>query len=233
MSSKELMEKYLKNKERQEADYYMSALICRYWKYIHQNYRKNHKFATEEDCYDWLIEAIITILKYHPWDNENNPLYKDEFAVDKSFHKALTARKDNYYRYVMSQKRKTNTEALHLEDDESMNWDPPRQLTSDPIEELFLLPNLLIQRYYEKKLFFELLLVAVSIYNNEMTNVRAMSMVDYNFCKLIEKQYRLGSELSKYYSDIFSKFSRYQIDVRIKKALPVLHRDILFFSEEQ
>ena len=233
MTPEQLMDGYMKEKDTLYSNYYISALICKYWKDMCRYAYKN-KNATTEDCYNWLINSILTTIKYSAWNNKDNLLYNDPNAVDKSIHVVLKSNRDYFYIQRARQKRSINNSVLSLDKlQEEINYLDTHDLNGkNQVEELFTLEHLLVNKYYKEKRFFYLFFVASICNNKDISFVRGMTYINEEFCHFISNKYNLDIDvIKKYYETIYSKFSRYQIDNRIRKIIPQIKEDILNFSE--
>lgn len=111
MSTLELAEEYLKSSDER----YLSAIICKYWYLIPMYYNnQEYKFASEDDCYNWLIDTIIYVLKNNVWNNPDNSLYKDVDGPDKAIIVCFTRERLRFYDYTKKDKRIANNKAVRL-----------------------------------------------------------------------------------------------------------------------
>ena len=116
-STLELANNYLKLKEENNDYYnsYISAIICRYWYLINYYYnRQQYKFATPEDCYEWLITAVTYTLDNHVWTNPNSSLFNDPKAPDKAIIVCISASCSNFYVASKRQKRILNNKKINF-----------------------------------------------------------------------------------------------------------------------
>lgn len=116
-STLELANNYLKLKEENNDYYnsYISAIICRYWYLINYYYnRQQYKFATPEDCYEWLITAVTYTLDNHVWTNPNSSLFNDPKAPDKAIIVCISASCSNFYVASKRQKRILNNTKINF-----------------------------------------------------------------------------------------------------------------------
>ena len=73
----------LKRKQTQRSEVYF---ICRYWHKIGALYFNSQPVFKEEDCYDWLMNAVIYTLKNRKWLDPACSLYKDKNGPDKALN---------------------------------------------------------------------------------------------------------------------------------------------------
>lgn len=96
---------------------YFSAIMLRYWGNIGKYYTKSKASGfTVEDCYSWLLEAIIIALRYRRWLNKNSQLYGDPNAPDKVINRCIYSRRQYYYYLANRNNRKSNHMKIGLSD---------------------------------------------------------------------------------------------------------------------
>ena len=106
MNKNDLINAYIDNEEDKSLrNSYFAAIMCRYWKNIFKYYAqsKNSGF-TIEDCYSWLVEAIMIALRYRSWKKPNSILSQDENAPDKVINRCIYSRRQYYY-YIANLKK--------------------------------------------------------------------------------------------------------------------------------
>ena len=71
INKNELVNKYVEyeKKNKELAEHYLSAIICRYWHNIYKYYNKGSKLNPLEDYYEWVLEAILKCLNKKYWLN--------------------------------------------------------------------------------------------------------------------------------------------------------------------
>lgn len=111
----ELCRLYCANENNPCGEAYLSALICKYWNNIYKYYNQSQGYATLEDCYDIVIDAIQNIIRRRPWEDEKSNLYGDKNAPDKAINRCIKTTWINSYIASMRDKRLCNTNNLHLE----------------------------------------------------------------------------------------------------------------------
>ena len=100
MNKNDLINLYIDHENEPIGEAYFSAIVLRYWGNIGKYYlaSKSSGFSIE-DCYSWLIEAILYALEKRKWRDPNNSLSKDKNAPDKVVNRCIfSKRKENYYR---------------------------------------------------------------------------------------------------------------------------------------
>lgn len=59
---------YLENEHDEvKREEYLSALVCRYWHNIGSQYNESKNSVNIEECYDWLLNALLRALKNRKW----------------------------------------------------------------------------------------------------------------------------------------------------------------------
>lgn len=117
LSTLEISNKYfeLKKQNNALANSCVSSIICRYWYLISYYYNKQqYKFASPEDCYEWLIDAVIYTLENHVWTNPESSVYNDPKAPDKSIIVCMSSISSNFYVASKRQKRVLNNKKINF-----------------------------------------------------------------------------------------------------------------------
>lgn len=116
INKNDLCNLYLKHKGTALENAYLSAIILNYWSLIGSWYSsQQYKFATEEDCYESVIDSILYSLDKHVWLNKNNPLYRDKNGPDKAINIHVKSMKTTFYQLTLKDKRKLNYALLSLD----------------------------------------------------------------------------------------------------------------------
>lgn len=111
-----LINLYIENEKDPElANAYISAIICRYWNKLNKYYYTSRNSVNVEDCYDWLIRAILYGINYRPWKDPSNKLYNDPNGPDKVINRCIISTRQGYFQDSNAQKRKVNYGNLSLE----------------------------------------------------------------------------------------------------------------------
>lgn len=99
MNKNDLANGYIDNEQNEILKgAYFSALMLRYWGNIgkYYNLSKSSGFTIDE-CYSWLVEAIMYALKMRKWRDKNNYLYTDPNGPDKVINRCIYSRRKYYY----------------------------------------------------------------------------------------------------------------------------------------
>lgn len=118
MNKNDLINAYIDNeKDENLRSAYFSAIMCRYWGNIGKYYTSSKASGfTIEDCYSWLVEAIMIGLKYRKWRDSNNQLSKDKNAPDKVINRCIFSRRRYYYYISNLKKNKGEYNKVSLDD---------------------------------------------------------------------------------------------------------------------
>lgn len=119
MNKNDLINAYIDNENDETLrNAYFSAIMCRYWGNIGKYYTASKASGfTIEDCYSWLVEAIMIGLKYRAWRDPNNPLSKDKNAPDKVINRCIFSRRRYYYYIANLKKNKGEYNKISLDND--------------------------------------------------------------------------------------------------------------------
>ena len=94
----ELINKYIEYEKTDHtlANYYMGAIMCKYWPKIYRFYKATPLVCTYEDVYDWLTESIVKTLEHKTWLNPDHKLYGDPKGPDKCINIRMKSCRLNY-----------------------------------------------------------------------------------------------------------------------------------------
>ena len=116
LSGNDLCFEYMKHKEDKNAEYYLSAIIYKFWHIAVKTYHNQGlKIASPEDCYTWLVDSVTYVLEHHVWTDENHSLYNDPKAPEKAINVVYTSTKINFFVASTRQKRKVDTHSVSLD----------------------------------------------------------------------------------------------------------------------
>ena len=121
----DLANAYVDNEDNERLrDAYFSALMLRYWGNIGKYYTSSKASGfTIEDCYNWLIEALMYSLKQRKWRDPNSSMYKDKNGPDKIINRCIFSRRQYYYYLSNTSNRKANFCTLSVDNDENIDQD--------------------------------------------------------------------------------------------------------------
>ena len=109
---------YLKYKDSDKdlAEKFYAAIICRYWGYTGIIYTKCNKNVPFEECYDILIDTINYLLEKQVWNNSESSLYNDPKAPEKAFHFVIKRQLSVVLARKTAEKRKSDFKTLSIDD---------------------------------------------------------------------------------------------------------------------
>lgn len=189
---------YTKNRGSPNLDNYLSGIIYRSWGLMtNAYYKQGLKLASEDDCYNWLIDSILYVLEHCVWEDESHPLYKDEKAPEKAINVVFESRKINYFVSLTRQKRKLNTTAISLEaisenasDDYYIPTYDTYEETDDCVE--------LIKKLYSNYRYFDAICIDIII-NEDLVDNSTFDMLKY-LKRLKLRLKSLGEDYAKFFS---------------------------------
>ena len=242
MNKNDLINVYIDNeKDENLRNSYFAAIMCRYWKNIFKYYAqsKNSGF-TIEDCYSWLVEAIMIALKYRPWRKVENSLSKDENAPDKVINRCIYSRR-RYYYYIANLKKNrgeyTKVLLSTLEDDVSNDHnkfleDKKQEIISVNYDIYFALRSLFLKGEYAKGIILYTIIsdrdcierdkvsvsrVVSSLLKTDYSSLIVSLDIDSNYNKMVRELKLMESKkLFKVVKNIVKSFSK---DKELKESL--------------
>lgn len=107
MTKSQLLRECIKHPENSlEYQAYMSAILCKYW-YLIKTYKEIDKqFASEEDIFGWISDALMYTLKNHKWDD--SPEHYQENEPASHFMTVFRCTRITAYQSSNRNKRKIN-----------------------------------------------------------------------------------------------------------------------------
>ncbi len=111
----DLCNQYLDESDEYKKSAYMAAIVCRYWQALTASYGKSFMSASEEDAYDWFIEAILYALSHAVWRDPMSKLYNDPNGPDKAINKKIKCARLTYFQQHNRYNRKINHEVESLD----------------------------------------------------------------------------------------------------------------------
>lgn len=110
---------------------YFAALMLRYWGNIGHYYTSSKMSGfTIEDCYSWLVESIMYVLRKRKWKDPNSPLSKDPNAPDKLMNRVIRTQRLHYYYIANCQKRRLNYNTVSYDNENIAQQDHNHILAS-------------------------------------------------------------------------------------------------------
>lgn len=216
MSCLDLCNSYLETREtnRLLSESYLSAIICKYWGQIGINYNKQQfKNASLEDCYNWVIDAIIYVLDKHVWTDPNNALYNDPVGPDKAINVCISSARLAFYTYTTKQKRALNYNKVSLtnleNDSGEYDWAIPPIYDEDITTKDLIFRK--VRDYFIRKDYFSAFaldaLINADVYVNKVEGDKIVTEfsrgrikghfhhLDNSYCEIFSTLYNLDYDL--------------------------------------
>ena len=236
MSGNDLCFKYL-DCDKSLSDNYLSAIIYKFWPVATKGYySQGLKLASQEECYNWLIDSIQYVLEHHVWTDPNHQLYNDKKAPEKAINVVFTSTKINYFVALTRQKRSINSNSISLDaisKEASDSYFLPvyddynlfeTELT-DYVKECYN------QYKYFEAVFLDLVLNEDLITKSDDFEVRykklrsRLKCLDDNYAKLFSALYGLDYEDVKKTIKYISSLGTSTVYIKIEKCMYELKRD--------
>lgn len=183
LDKNDLANKYVDNENNERLkDAYFSALMLRYWGNIGKYYisSKNSGFSIE-DCYHWLIEALMYALKKRKWKDPTSSMYLDKNGPDKIINRCIYSRRKYHYYLSNTSTRKANFCTLSVDNEDCVNQDHNVYLTDES--------------YYTDRLASDVATISYSLYrkNNwfESFLLSYLSLTDFYTYSKAQKRWVL------------------------------------------
>ena len=117
LSKSDLFNLYIKNENNESLqNACLAEIIIRFWKLIGSAYSNTKLTASPEQCYDWLIDSVLYILKNKRWLEEDSTLHGDPNWPDKAVKTRMSSLRSNFLKAVNTQKRSSNIGVLSIEE---------------------------------------------------------------------------------------------------------------------
>lgn len=191
-------------------DGYMSAAMTKYWGSLTKFYYQNSSSISKEDCYEWLVDAIIWALKDRKWTDPTNKLYTDPNGPDKVVNRNLLCSKLGFYQHSNCIKRKVNYQTCSADRLQEELGDAAFPAEEDEdITSVIDVSDDLIMKAFNKQDYFSCALID-NIAHKETYDVTKESGIVYTQFN----PRKLAKELRKCDEEYCKKFSRrYKVDV--------------------
>ena len=205
-------------------DFYVSAIVLNFWHVLTKTYKKQPvKVLSEEDCYECLIESILSVLEQEAWENPTQSIYKDEKGPEKAINLIFQQNIINLFVANQRHKRKASSNTLSLDntlkDDDDDESDTFISLLAK--DELSTILEKLFWKEKVKQYFVEKDYVAAFVTDLLINNPFLIESKDGKYIINSRKIARELNELPPNYAKQFSK--EYDIPVKqVEGALSVL-----------
>lgn len=220
----ELAFKYveLKDKNSYLADAYLSALICKCWNLIEHNYYKQFiKYATPEDCYQWVIDAILYVLEKHIWTDPKSILYNDKNAPEKAINVFITHARDRFYIANNADKRKLNQETLSIQqlNEDYPGWKEPSKFDQDNL--IYDIINTKVNQLFNEKRDVAAFTIDTIVTIGNVFETISDDNLSYSIFS-VAKLKRYLRAIPKEYSSVFA--NKYNLnEQKVRESIQYLH----------
>ena len=230
LSKSELANLYLANKDTIKADYYLSALIYKYWNMINSMYYKQGlKQATEEDCYNIVVESILNALNAHAWTQPECSVYNDKKGPEKIITKCIMCTRANFYQAINYDKRIVNYTSNSLEAMQE-NLSDGLLLKTESLK--FDFTDQFVHDYIKSK--FEQCEYFVAILMDLLYNINYSNNIGKNFKSDIRKILRSISMLDDTYVTYFTheyNLNKNDVATAVKLIKDIKRKDVVYIKD--
>ena len=207
ISISDLCFKYLEYKDKDDiiAEDYLSAIICRFYSRVYKNfYEQTKQFVSDADCYDWLVTAILYVLKMRAWENPNSTLYNDPRGPEKAIYVKMNGAKLNHWTASMRDKRRLDTESVSLEE---LSEDCSEDFYIPYTDRYSILDNYIkhyIQTRFKEKDYFPAFMVDLIINSEVFDKNEETKEIIFNTKRLKHFLLTLPEDYCKIFSELYS-----------------------------
>lgn len=220
----ELAFRYLKYKDKDDilAEAYLSALIYKFWNVIEHNYYKQTiKYASPEDCYQWVIDAILYVLDKHVWTDPNSNLYEDKNAPEKAINVFIVHARDRFYIANNTDKRKLNQESISIQqlDEDYPGWKEPSKFDKDDL--IYDVINTKVNKLFNEKRDVAAFTIDTIVTIGNVFETITENNIDYSIFS-VAKLKRYLRNIPKEYGSIFA--NKYNLnEQKVEDSIQYLH----------
>lgn len=246
MSGNDLCFKYVESKEKNDplTDNYLSAIIYKFWSVATKGYySQGIKLASQEECYNWLIDSIQYVLEHHVWDDENHPLYKDKKAPEKAINVVFNSTKINYFVAQTRQKRKIDATSLSLDGISEQVSDSYFLPVYDNYDESSNIVGKIVSDLYKHYEYFNAVCLDLILnedvvdgtfavdnpneikYNKLKTRIKNL---DDKYCEIFSSLYGADLDDIKQTVEYLKKLDSSTLEVKINRLVSELRHDKMF-----
>lgn len=232
MDENELINNYIKyEKDNPElAQSYLCAIFVKFWYAINSDYRAcKVSGVTIEDCYEWLVRAIMYVLRERIWLNPNSSLYNDPKGPEKAMRIRLASSRKMFYQESNYGCRKANFGVSSIEELTEANKFLPEFSYSDPdfgwvnssIQELII-------KSFAKGDYFLAFMVDGICFYDVFKNVKKKDQKTEEFSK--KKLARFMGTLGEIYAKSFSRrfdIKEDSVNAAINTGIKPLSADVI------
>ena len=230
LSKSELANLYIANKGTPKAEYYLSALICKYWNMINSIYYKQGlKQATEEYCYNIVVESILNALDKHAWTEPTCSVYNDKKGPEKIITKCIMCTRANFYQAINYDMRIVNYTSNSLE---AMQEDLSDGLLLKTDSLKFDFTGHFVHDYIKSK--FEQCEYFIAILMDLLYNINYSNNMGIDFKSDLRKILRAISMLDDTYINYFAKeyeLNKNEVTTAVKMIKDIKRKDVIYIKD--
>lgn len=192
--------------------------------------------ASLEDCYDWLITAVLFALQTKAWRNPDSKIYGDLNGPDKIINRCIKNERANFYQACNRKKRVINFECDSLE---KMEEESNIQLESATLADETSFSNTyseIISYYFRKKEYFTAFMLDGIINGDvfkleegqekysEKKLIQHLKHLDDRYCAIFSDIHNLDYDLVKKASLYVTSMSRDTMKTRYQQSISILQK---------
>lgn len=196
LSQIELVEGYLSGGPN--AEYYLSALILRYWNIPMKLINRDKGLYDEKEAYNWYINSLLYTLDSKAWKDKNSTVYNDPRAIEKMLNTCVKCDRANWFQASNRHKRCINhgLRSLDTLTEDYNDAYVPIELIADAPEYAYY--SELVTYYFNRKQYLMALVIDVIVNDVKLENVTN----DISLVQAVKKSIR---SLPEDYAQIFSE----------------------------
>lgn len=220
MDKNELCRLCLKYENTPDYDNYIGAIIYRYWNLVPKFYSISTNLAEPEDCYSWLVDAVMYALKHRQWENPESNIYNDPKGPDKVINRCMKSSRLIFYQFQNRKKRRKDYQLVSIEglkedlDTDSIDLEDE----SSRLDDVGLDVHFLIQQTFNKKEYFLAFILDFILIEDVFDSIE--HKVKFNLKRLSRYFRKLDSDYVQYFAD------KYQIDYNTVYQAAILAKNI-------
>lgn len=206
MNKNDLVNKYIEVENNKElADAYMSAILCRYWGII-SFYRKMSYRSVHDDTiyYDWLVTSVMRAIDKRRWKDPENKLYIDPNGPDKVINRCLRCARLGWYQQANRPGKKANHVTESIDKASEGGVLPDFSDNEESINSVSV--SDLVERFLKKGEFVSAFAVSGIVTQNvfDITVEEGKKYLCFNKKKLVKYLYNLSDKDCSDFSDFFN-----------------------------
>lgn len=198
----ELVKEYLETNN----DYCLCAIFYRFWSLpTNAYYSQKKKIATENDCYNWLVNSIMYTLSHKAWEDKNTSIYEDPLGPEKSIIINFNSEKINFFVSCKRQKRILNYNSLSLDELEENSSDSyfSRAKEKNVVSKSFY-KDKISSLFNNKEYLASFILDSIINFNFIISfNENGIRKVKFDYSRLKKHLRRLNEEYCNFFSNYY------------------------------